>query len=206
MRISNDGYINNTNKRLIQLKNNEKVSGNEKSKETSNKVDLIKAGIRENSASMRLIQTEITRDQIALEHLNSLNEKAGQFKNSDFSEQDLEKLNQVVQHAADNALFKGENVFKLLNVDLEQINNKQDFDKLIKSLEVNIAKVETSIENNKIELSKNSLREENKLAVLSADNNLSVKDNVKSIVQNIGKIFNAQSNIMNEQVKALINR
>ncbi len=207
MRISNDNYINNTNERMLQLKNNEKISKKSvKSQNSETKIDSIKAGIRENNVSMRNIQTQITQNQVAIEHLNALKEKLNEFKSGDFSEQELTKINTVIENAIKNANFNKENVFEQINFKPENVSNGKDFDKLIKQIQINVAKMETSSENNRVELAKVALKQENKLAVLSTDNSKIAKENVKSVIENIGQIFNAQSNIMNEQVKTLINR
>lgn len=205
MRISNDNIINSTNERLIQVKNNAllKNVNNGNTAAENRAVNPIAASVRENNASMQVMQSNLTRNQIALEALDGLLNDLNGFQNTEIQSLQAEQIQRVIKQATDNARFSGERVLNLGN---NSINNSTDFQSFMQRLSNERETVETHLHNNRTEINRLLLRSENQLAAMSFNSVANIQNGINDILNNMNNGLSVQSNVQSEQVRELLNR
>jgi hypothetical protein len=205
MRISNDGYINNTSEKIYQADKKSKINKSSAVENSSRSgLNSITASIRESSSQLVSLQTLITREQVASEGLSSLQSKIGQYLSQEnLASDDYSAINNEIKNTVKNTVSNGEAVLNN-NLVLTQIASRSQLEEYSRTLEQSLNGVSSNINEYKNSLKKLELKHENQVASLSVSSGSSAENEVKDVIKNLGLLFNVQSNIKNEQAKELL--
>ena len=94
MRISNDNIINSTNERLIQVKNNAlwKNVNNGNTAAEKQAVNPVAASVSEHNASMQVLTSNLTRNQIDMETMDGILKEMKGFQTNEVDGVQAEKI------------------------------------------------------------------------------------------------------------------